>query len=134
MFISIFILNLFGGLDLSPNSYTVYSFLYLIAPGSDLGSSYVATATDFLLGDVASCGHRRGHQPACTGFASYSAACKVHSDILIWQSKKSRHSTHTMWSQTRSHMEPRRFTDSGLCGQRCTSHWLCSILNFMFGN
>lgn len=45
MFIPLSSVNFFGGLAFSHNA--VYSSLYLIVLGSDLGSLYVAEATDF---------------------------------------------------------------------------------------
>lgn len=72
----------------------------LLVPGSDLGSSYVAKATDFYWVMPFPVGTGVSHQPACTGFASHSAAWRVHSDIHVWQSNKSWHGTHTpFWAR-----------------------------------
>ncbi len=92
MFIPNFIVNLFGGLAFSHKSYTVYSSLYFNSSWRWDAIIIWGQGYKFLLDDVISCGHQSSHQPSCSGSASHSAACRVHSDIFVWQSWKEKKS------------------------------------------
>lgn len=72
----------------------------LISLGSDLGSSYVAKATDFYW--VMS--FPVGTGLPVRGFASHSSACRACTDILVWQSNKSWHGTIMLFGA--SHRSP----------------------------